>query len=753
MSLYFLDLCYRKASCLFLAVAAVIVQSATVLQAAPVSGQAPTDALTFKVYVEPAELDPFSPLNKFTAERSDNAPVEVRRGTLVRLIIIGTLKEGWHTYPITQRSSDPASENVPTRLSYKEAAGLKPLWPLWESEPEWVVEEGVGVFLEYTRHFSWSQDILVLPDARPGSVELPLEIGLSLCEKSNCWPMKYQFNPPIKIGSEQAAPLTMELQSRLTTKEPAIQIVEVPPHLRKYLIGRSEASAARGAAITAESPAAYKSGMEKIGEQLTEQVRTPVSLSLFLLTGVFWGAVSLVTPCVFPMIPITVSFFLKQSEKEHHRPVTMATVYCLTIVIVLTIAAVLLLSVFRELSVNPIMNFVLGGILIFFALSLFGMYDIELPSGLARFTSAREGKGGFVGTIFMALTFTIVSFACVAPFLGGFTGTAGTIRLTLIERVLGGLAFSATFAAPFFVLALFPSLLKKLPKSGSWLNSVKVVMGFLELAAALKFLRLGELVYIGQAAFFTYDVVLGMWIGISLLCGLYLLNVFRLPHDSPQEYLSVPRLLFSLVFLSLGFYLVPALFKSADGEKQRPAGVVYSWIDSFLLPEPSEGKSSLAWSGNLEHAIEEARAERRKTRERKLVFIDFTGESCVNCRWNENNVFNKAVVKELFQPYKLVQLYTDIVPNNFYATRLGDSSPGIARRKADGEANLWFQRRYFGTEQLPLYVILEPLLDGKIDVVGVYSEGKINNESAFVSFLKEPLMPHRRNLRAEASGR
>src|ERR1700735_5471796 len=180
-------------------------------------------------------------------------------------------------------------------------------------------------------------------------------------------------------------------------------------------------------------------------------VNSGIDLWGFILAGIFWGAISLVTPCVFPMIPITVSFFLKQSEKKHHRPLLMASVYCATIVIVLALAALLLLNTFRWLSINPILNFAMGGLFVFFALSLFGMYEIELPSGLARFTAAREGKGGFIGTLFMALTFTIISFACVAPFLGGFGGTAASSGLTWTHRILGGLAFSITFASPFMV--------------------------------------------------------------------------------------------------------------------------------------------------------------------------------------------------------------------------------------------------------------------------------------------------------------
>src|SRR5207245_5499802 len=161
-----------------------------------------------------------------------------------------------------------------------------------------------------------------------------------------------------------------------------------------------------------------------------------------------------------------------------------------------------------------------------------------------QFTSSREGQG-VAGTIFMALTFTIISFACVAPFLGGFGGTAANANLGFTKMLLGGLAFAVTFASPFTVLALFPTLLKKMPKSGTWLNSVKVVMGFLELAAALKFFRAGELVMKSNATLFTYDFVLGIWIALLILCGLYLLQVYRLPHDSPVQHLSLPPLLFA----------------------------------------------------------------------------------------------------------------------------------------------------------------------------------------------------------------
>jgi thiol:disulfide interchange protein DsbD len=380
------------------------------------------------------------------------------------------------------------------------------------------------------------------------------------------------------------------------------------------------------------------------------------------------------------------------------------------------------------------MNFGLGALFVFFALSLFGMYEIELPSGLANWTQSKEGSS-MVGTVFMALTFTIISFACVAPFLGGFGGTAANANMGFGKIVLGGLAFSVTFASPFFVLALFPALLKKLPKSGTWLNSVKVVMGFLELAAALKFFRQGELLITRETQFFTYDFVLGLYVAICLLTGLYLLCVYRLPHDTPIENVGVSRMLFALAFIGLGFYLLPAMWKTdSSGQPQRPRGAVFAWLDSFLLPEHLKDKD-LPWIGDLKEGLKIA----AKT-SGKRVFIDFTGKTCTNCKINERNVFTRPEVRELLKKYVLVALYTDIVPDDLYPAAERAKLKGTERQEADAKANLQFQRDRFDTEQLPLYVIVEP--DGKDGwrEVDRYTEGKINDVDAFVDFLSRNLL-------------
>jgi thiol:disulfide interchange protein DsbD len=331
----------------------------------------------------------------------------------------------------------------------------------------------------------------------------------------------------------------------------------------------------------------------------------------------------------------------------------------------------------------------------------------------------------------------------VAPFLGGFagisaadSGSTSLISMPTTKEILGGLAFATAFAAPFFILAMIPGLLKALPKSGGWLDSVKVVMGFLELAAALKFFRTAELRVFSPAEFFTYDMVLAGWVGISFACGLYLLNLYRLPHDEEKPNIGVVRLLFALMFLGLGMYLMPGMFKHADGKAQRPAGAVYAWVDAFLLPEPKH----LGWGTDLPDAIAKSRADAKREAEKggkgtpKPIFIDFTGVTCTNCKYNESTVFPQAKVNDLLDQFERVQLYTDEVPADLYAT-----DPGGDARDEEGRVNRNFQNAVFGDIALPLYAVVVPTADGKVKVLGKYEEGKINSPDKFAAWLKDML--------------
>jgi thiol:disulfide interchange protein len=688
-------------------------------------------------------------------------PSSAQPGQRVTLSISMNIAPGWHTYPTSQ--TVPIAESSVNVFKFP-ADSKDVVFVGTLKEPTVLID--VSPDMKGVRYIEgkaeWQKTLIVRPDATPGQKTVSFSVKVLVCNnRGHCLvPTDVPLSADFTVKSGQALPIEeaykaeVEKALKATGTSPngtsSEKSKDASPENNGTEATASADSAPKGkkpaadtgakvAALDYPTPEAYAKDMNNLAERTIAETPNDSSLMAFMLAGVFWGAVSLVTPCVFPMIPITVSFFLKQSEKEHHKPLVMAAVYCLTIIVVLTLAALLLLSLFRSLSINPYMNFAMGALFIFFALSLFGMYEIELPSGLAQFTSSKQGQGGIVGTMFMALTFTILSFACVAPFLGGFGGTAVTARLQWWERALGALAFAVTFASPFFFLALFPSLLKKLPKSGTWLNSVKVVMGFLELAAAFKFLRLGEIV-IHTPTFFTYDFVLGIWVAICFLCGLYLLNVYRLPHDTPVDHLGVPRLLFSLFFLGLGFYLLPALFRyNAEGEKQRPSGVIYAWLDSFLLPDAVHGKSTLQWTGDLQRAVDETLEERKKTGQPQYIFLDFTGETCVNCKLNEREVFTKTEFKDLLKQYRLVQLYTDLIPKSFYAPQMREIlAKDEERPEQDAQVNLKFQREVFQDEALPLYAILEPLPDGKIKIVGKWAEGKINDEAGFASFLKEP---------------
>ena len=262
-------------------------------------------------------------------------------------------------------------------------------------------------------------------------------------------------------------------------------------------------------------------------------------------------------------------------------------------------------------------------------------------------------------------------------------------------------------------------------------------MGFLEIAAALKFFRTAEPAFFSPTAYFTFDLVLADGWRLPSR-ALYLLNAFRLPHDEERPNIGVPRLLFAVSLLGLGFYLLPAIFKGPSGDSQRPAGAVYAWVDAFLLPELKprvrDNSKHLDWSTDLSDAIPRVRDDARKTKASKPIIVDFPGVTCTNCSYNGNQVFPLPQVREMLDKYERVQLCTDWLPAESYTT-----DPGLPARKAEGRANRKFKIDAFGTDQLPLYAILLPTADGKVKVLGVYDEGKINQPDRFAAWLNEGL--------------
>jgi thiol:disulfide interchange protein DsbD len=614
------------------------------------SPQAPAKGDPFDTATAPAQKDLAPPVKHLKLEASV-WPKSAKPGETVKVTITGTVAPGYHTYPITQRTA----EGSVTTISYEPSQDFQPIWnPFTETSPKFEKAQDDSIQSVVEGEFVWSQDILIRPEARPGPRTLKINVKGQVCNDRGCDPFTNPLEVTVDVTPSPAAAITPSLAERLKQGGLQIKIVSPPPEF----FGTS-------------------------GQPAPDR-----SLLGLIVVSMLAALAMLATPCVFPMIPITVSFFLKQAEKKNHNAPLTAAVYSLTIIIVLAAAVLLLGGAIVRWANSAWLNFGLGAVLVFFALSLFGMYEIELPSGLARFTAAHEGKGGYIGAFFMALTFTITSFTCTGPFLGPLLVAVKEYQLTTAERALGALAYSATFAAPFFVLALFPSLLKSLPKSGGWLNAVKVVMGFLELAAALKFLANMDLVLNpGNPILFNYETVLCAWIALSIACGLYLLGVYRLPHDTPLEHLGVARMLLAAVFFGLTVYMVPALWRVT------PQGVVGQWVVAFLPLDVKPNEADLHWERDYEKAYAEA------VQQNKLIFIDFTGVNCTNCRANEKNVFTRPEVRRELKNFVLAQLYTDSVPNP-------DLSAAESARQA--ERNLSWLRETFADVTNPFYAIIKP---------------------------------------------
>lgn len=767
--------------------AALAALAAVLFAAASVAAQPPN----------PFDLDAipksFADVAEMTAEV---VPAKAKRGETVTFKVTVSPVPGAWTYPVHVKDKEQAARSsfafpptllkgVPQPHTLILAAPVTDPPGLQEKPRDPAKPDGPKDEV-YKKPVTWEITAVVSPKATPGKQQVTLDFttAIQVCNKHACFnasPPTASFEvldgDPVTIDPKYAA----EVEKALNPSSPGVNTPSTPasPGETKSLRKTAKPTEQFQADIAGVQQRLDKSGASDA------TIDKKSGLLGFLATAALWGLITLVTPCVFPMIPITVSIFLKQADNSTRRTLLLAGVYCLTIIVVLGLSAFFLLKLFVDLSVNPWMNLSLCLLFVVFALSLFGMYEVDLhmvlvlgfvatvlvarpklieefgsskanlilsavvavvvggyywvrhgakQGAVLRYLQSQQSGGGVIGTIFGAVAFTIVGFTCVAPFLGGFAGLSASGNFSSFELFLGALAFSTAFAAPFFLLALFPSLLRKLPRSGGWLDSVKVVMGFLELAAALKFLRTAELGWLPQPEYLTYDAVLAGWIAISLACALYLLNTYRLPHDEEKPNIGVMRLMFALMFLGLSVYLTPAIFKGPDGKPQRPSGAVFAWIDAFLLPEPGQESSDLTWGTDLKDALDKAREERIKTGVAKPVFADFTGVTCTNCKYNENNVFPKPAVRGLLEKFERVQLYTDWVPESFFA-----ADPGHRERVLEGLANRNFKTDVFGTDQLPLYVVFLPKVSGGAKVLGVYPEGKINDPDGFAAFLKDML--------------
>lgn len=472
----------------------------------------------------------------------------------------------------------------------------------------------------------------------------------------------------------------------------------------------------------------------------------------FFIAAFIGGLLAILTPCVFPMIPMTVSFFMKEG-KEKAKGKIQALFFGLSIILIYTfIGSVLAViagpDIANFLSTHWLPNLLFFIIFFVFAFSFFGMFEITLPHWLVNKTDQKADKGGFWGPLFMALTLVLVSFSCTGPIVGTVlvTSAGGAI----IKPIVGMLGFSLAFALPFTLFAIFPSWLSNLPKSGGWLNSVKVVLGFLELALGLKFLSIADQTY--HWHILDREVYLALWIVIFFLMGLYLLGKLKFAHDDDVNHVSVPRLMFSIITFGFVVYMIPGMF---GAPLKALAGYLppQTTIDFDVNKIVRENLETYTLSGNntptevcdapkyheflhLPHGLKgyfdyrQALACAKK--QNKPIFIDFTGHGCVNCREMEANVWsNPNVLKILRNDYVILALYVDD-KYNLEPSEWVKSSYDGKLKKTLGKVNADFQITKFNVNAQPFYV----LMNANGDVL-VQPKAYDLNVDNFVAFLKK----------------
>ena len=591
---------------------------------------------------------------------------------ITEIIFSGTISSGWHTYGASHKDS-PVTVEFEDVKGYSLEGGLYDLL-----KPEKF--DGDDVFFDKIKV---AQKIRVAEDA---SI-LKGMITSSSCTDNSCGaPEDWNFEIKLRKEADAAAAAVPEKTKKAET------------------------------AVTAMAP--------EISQNVTEEEqRAGGSLWALILEAVLWGFAMLLTPCVFPMVPMTISFFMKGSSIPAAGRFK-AFMYGLFIVLLYTVPISLIIGatyifggetvtadIFNWLSTHWLPNIIFFIVFMVFAASFFGAFEITLPSALVNKSDKNSDKGGLAGIFFMALTLVLVSFSCTGPIVGSvlIKSTQGEFWTPMVTM----LAFSVAFALPFTIFAMFPSLLKKL-KSGSWLNSVKVVLGFIEVALGLKFLSVADQTY--HWGLLDREIYLAIWIVVFTLLGLYLLGKIRFEADSEVKHIGIFRLFLVIVDFTFVVYMIPGMFgaplKALSGylppiETQDFIMGSNASQPVISIEEANKGeKLPLGLTGY--HSMEEGYAAAKASG--KPVFLDISGLACVNCREMEQRVWSDPKVLSILKnDFIIVVLYTDDktkLPENEWVTT---NSGKVLKDR--GRVNAWFVRENFGVSAQPNYVLLSP--DGK----------------------------------------
>ena len=647
-----------------------------------------------------AQIQPDPTHWTFTASKT-----EAKVGDVIEIRMNATIDKGWHMYA---SDLNPDIGPIPTTLKLKENGSFEKIGSFVSVAPK---EEFEEVWNSKVRFFENKATLIQKVKILKANPVIAGTLEYQTCSGTNCLPpAEHEFSVSVKTAGVAAAPAPVKPTSEaVATGEPASTSSTQDTASRVAIAPSTGAANPDSETVTtAEAPVATPQLTDTSAEKPEE------SLIGFMIAAFLSGLLALLTPCVFPIIPMTVSYFTKQDHG-----LWKAVLYGLSIIFIYVLIGTVVSRINGPAFANFVSTHWLPNVLFFaiffiFGLSFLGLFEIVLPNSLVNSIDAKSEKGGIAGILFMAFTLVLVSFSCTGPIVGSLlVASAGG---EVLKPIVGMAAFSAAFAIPFTLFAAFPQWLKSLPKSGGWLNSVKVVLGFLELALALKFLSIADQVY--HWNLLDREVYLAFWIVIFALIGFYLLGKVRLPHDSETKTVSVPRLLLAIVTFAFVVYMIPGLwgaplkalagylppettqdfgFRGASNAttEQNTLGEKPKYSELFRLPHGLQGffdyKQALAYAAKVN----------------KPVFIDFTGHGCVNCREMEARVWSEEpILRRLQNDYVILALYVDDkteLPESAWYTSTYDKK----QKKTIGAQNADLQIVRYNNNAQPHYCIVD----------------------------------------------
>ncbi len=627
------------------------------------------------------------------------APISGRAGDTVEIVVAAKIAKHWHSYGLTPAVGPDGLGPEATVVTVGPKSALK-----IAGKPRFT--KGAHTAFDKT----WETNVEELS----GSIELRIPVRLSPTLPKGT--QKASVNFLMQLCDTSAC-----LPSEDMPQEVSITITDVASSAALPLEDTTESAPADLPGKASETVAAPMDTQQEIEAEKSK------GLLSFFLYAMGIGFLALLTPCVFPMIPITVSFFTKRHEKTKGSGLRDSVLFGVGIISTFTAVGIIASILFggtavQDLAANPWLNLGIGLLFMALAFNLFGSFEIQVPVSIMNALNKKSQGDGVFSVLLMGLTFSLTSFTCTVPFVGTLLLSAS--GGDYLYPAVGTLGFATAFAIPFVVLSMFPSLLVRLPRAGGWMNNLKVVMGFLEIAAAVKFFSTAEFIF--GLGLLPREVFLAIWAGVCLLIVLYILGTYQLTLDTPVERIGGLRALFAVIFATLGLWFAAGMLGkplAADLEALLPpenyhellaqmnGTAVIASTSQAPSKEASDAHGGLVWLNNLDEAKKIA------AREGKPIFIDFTGFACVNCRLMEKDVFPRPDVVEQFKKFVLVQLYTD-----------RKTEPYITNQNI---------LKTYGTVANPLYVLLKS--DGTYVAQTGFQTQFRSNPGLFVAFLEKAL--------------